>query len=247
MVLASVMILSACSNSSNRAPSAMETAAAARSVEALNGSASYQPAQYRNTARAVVSRTSYQATSTLIAVQDTLNINVFKVPDLSAQSLQVESNGAISLPLIGAVNVAGLSIIQAEQSITQKLSKFMQDPKVSITRTDKAISNRVTVEGEVKTPGVFPIKGHLSFLQAIAMAQGLSEVADARNVLFYRDGGQHRVNLDLVRTGQIPDPILRGDDKIVVLKDQSKVREKKVLEYLPAVTAPFGVLGGFFN
>ncbi len=246
MVLASMMVLSACSNSANRAPTIAETNAAARSVEALNGSYATPSAQYSNVShRPVVTRTSYQAVSTLIAVQDTLDINVFKVPDLSSKSLKVETNGAISLPLIGSVNVAGLSIVQAEQMITQKLTKFMQDPKVSVTRTDKAISNRVTVEGEVKTPGVFPIKGNLSFLQAIAMAQGLSEIADSRNILFYRNGGQHRIDLELVRTGQISDPVLRGDDKIVVLKDQSKVREKKIIDYLPAVTAPISILGGF--
>ena len=149
------------------------------------------------------------------------------------------------MPLIGTVKVTGMTITQAEQTITQKLKQYMQEPKVSIVRTDKAISNRVTVEGEVKSPGVFPIKGNLSFLQAIAMAQGLSEVANSRNVLFYRDGGQHLVNLDLVRTGQISDPVLRGDDRIVVVKDRAKVREKKTLEYIPAVLAPISVLGGF--
>ena len=252
LILASVVLLSACSNSSSRQPTMAETAAAARSVEVLNSSSSYQQptqvgmqSQYGNIASPVVRRTSYQATSSSISVQDTLDINVFKVPDLSAKALKVETNGAISMPLIGSVNVAGLSIIQAEQVITQKLTKFMQDPKVSIIRTDKAITNRVTVEGEVKTPGVFPIKGNLSFLQAIAMAQGLSDLADSSNVLFYRNGGQHRIDLDLVRTGQIPDPVLRGDDKIVVLKDRAKVKEKKVLDYLPAVTAPFSILGGF--
>ena len=134
--------------------------------------------------------------------------------------------------------------MQAEQKITQRLKKFMQDPKVSLTRTDKAIIKRVTVEGEVKTPGVFPIKGNLSFLQAIAMAQGISTLGDTRTVLFYRDGSQHRINLDLVRKGQIPDPTLRGDDRIVVLKDPKKVKEKRLLEFLPAITAPLSLIPG---
>ena len=96
----------------------------------------------------------------------------------------------------------------------------------------------------LKSPGVFPIKGNLSFLQAIAMAQGLSTLADSRRVLFYRDGSQHKINLDLVRKGQIADPVLRGDDRIVVLTDAKKVKEKKILEYLPAITAPLSLIPG---
>jgi polysaccharide export outer membrane protein len=233
------LTLSACSGVSPP-PTMAETAAAARSVDVLNSVPADASSNLTNPQ--AVSKVAYRpATSTTISPQDTLNINVFKVPDLSSTAIKVESNGVISLPLVGSVKVAGLSIAQAENIITQRLTQYMQDPKVSVIRTDNAISKRVTVEGEVRTPGVFPIKGNLSFLQAIAMAQGITEVGDSRNVLFYRDGAQHNVSLDLVRTGQIPDPILRGDDRIVILKDAAKVREKKIIDYLPALMTPFSV------
>lgn len=231
------LIITACTAQQNYTPSAAETAYAASSVEALNNT-STNSKMHSGGGYQMVTR------SELIAPQDTLDINVFKVSDLSSKGLKVEPSGMISLPLIGSVKVTGLTIIQAEQKITQRLKKFMQDPKVSVTRTDKAVTKRVTVEGEVKTPGVFPIKGNLSFLQAIAMAQGLSTLADSRNVLFYRDGGQHRINLDLVRTGKIPDPTLRGDDRIVVLADPAKVKEKKIMDYLPVITGPLSLLPG---
>lgn len=237
IVTASTLLLSACTSSYNKPASVAETAAAARSVAVLNGAAP-APAYNRKAVRAPT------AASNLISANDTLDINVFKVADLSSKALIVQPSGAISLPLIGSVKVAGLSINQAENTIAQRLKKYMQDPKVSITRTNKAVENRVTVEGEVKAPGVFPIKGNLSFLQAIAMAQGLSNIAESRNILFYRDGVRHSVNLDLVRLGKIPDPVLRGDDRIIVLKNPAKVREKKVIDYLPAVTAPISILRG---
>ncbi len=229
IVLFIISLLSACSSQSPRY-SPMAEARAQQSIEGLN--------------RAPARHVAYQPTVTvsdLIAAQDVLDVNVFKVDDLSAKKLTVEANGTISLPLIGSVKVQGLTIAQAENIITAKLKKYMQDPKVSITRTDKAVSKRVTVEGEVRTPGVYPIKGNLSFLQAIAMSQGLTEVADTRNVLLYRDGAQHNVNLELIRIGRLQDPVLRNDDRIVVLKDPKKVREKKILEYIPAVTAPFSI------
>lgn len=237
-----IVLLSACSSLQTNAPTAAETASAARSVELLNNA----PSAYAPVKDAKVTRTAYRpaVVSDLISPQDTLDINVFKVPDLSVKNLIVENSGMISLPLIGSVQLTGLTISQAEQRVTQRLQKFMQDPKVSIIRTDKALSSRVTVEGEVKTPGVFPIKRNLSFLQAIAMSQGLTELGDAKTILFYRDGRQHNVNLELVRTGRIPDPILRGDDRIVVLKDPVKVREKKMLDYLPVITAPLSFIPG---
>ena len=245
LALASISFLSACSSLSPQPPTVAETEAAARSVNVLNSAPAGATPQYAVHSARVATKIAYRPTvASTISPQDTLDINVFKVPDLSAKALKVESNGAISLPLIGSVKIAGLNIAQAEQLITQKLSQYMQAPKVSVIRTDSAISKRVTVEGEVKTPGVFPIKGNLSFLQAIAMAQGLTEMADSRSVLFFRDGVQHNVSLDLVRTGKIADPVLRGDDRIVVLKDAAKVREKKVIDYLPAVMAPFSLFGG---
>lgn len=243
-ILLSLMLLSlsACTSTSNYNPSAAETAAAARSVDELNSgsSSSYtSPAASRSTlnsaptssyskpqssifkSKASVNNTL--VTSNRLTAGDVLDVNVFKVPDLSAKDLRVESSGRISLPLVGSVPVAGLTITQAEQKITQRLTKFMQSPQVSISRTNKAVEKRVTVEGEVKTPGVFPIKGNLSFLQAIALAQGLSNSGDSTNVYFYRDGQRNIINLDQVRKGVIADPQLRGDDRIVVIRGEKRV------------------------
>ena len=180
-----------------------------------------------------------------IASQDKLDITVFKIPDLSVSNITVESTGIISLPYIGSLNVLGLSLQQAEDKIEKLLSKDLQDPKVTIKRTERKLKrSNVTVEGAVQTPGVFqfPVKGSLSFLQAIALSQGISEMADTKNIVVFRDGKQYRVNLDSVRRGLVPDPILKADDRIIVLKSDRKVKEKKILEYLPAVLAPLSII-----
>ncbi|MEH6456322.1 MAG: polysaccharide biosynthesis/export family protein [Cocleimonas sp.] len=233
-----IMLLSACASTRSYTPNVAERTAAASSVDALNRSSGIK--QAANNSQTPTSK-QYQApvTGANLNVGDVLDVSVFKVADLSAQNLTVEASGTISLPLVGSVAVAGLSIGQAEQKITQKLTKFMQAPQVSISRTNKSIEKRVTVEGEVRTPGVFPIQGNLSFLQAIALAQGLSDVGDSRNVFFFRNGQRYPVNLDLVRNGTIADPVLQNDDRIVVMKDLGKQREKKILEYIPVLTSPF--------
>lgn len=183
-----------------------------------------------------------QVQSTMISEQDKLDVTVFKVPELSATDLTVETNGAISLPLLGSVVVRGLSITQAEQKIAGMLSRnYMQDPKVTVTRKEQAFK-RVTVEGAVRTPGVFPITGRMTFLQAIALAQGITELANDKGVIVFRNGRQYGVNLDLIRNGKAPDPILQNDDRIVVLKSDNKVLEQKVIDYLPALLSPFSLL-----
>lgn len=179
---------------------------------------------------------------TVINEQDKLDVTVFRVPDLSATDLTVETNGAISLPLLGSVVVRGLSITQAEQKIAGLLRQsYMQDPKVTVTRKEQAFK-RVTVEGAVSSPGVFPITGRMTFLQAIALAQGLTEVANDKAVVVFRNGRQYGVNLDLIRKGEAPDPILQNDDRIVVLKSDNKVLERKIVDYLPALLSPFSLL-----
>lgn len=241
LFIVSSVAISACTSSTRTYnPSAAETNAAASSVDALNRSAN-TPSSSNSQRKAPQPFRAVPAAGANLNVGDILDVNVFKVDDLSAKDLTVESSGTISLPLVGSLVVAGLTIAQAEQKITQKLTKFMQSPQVSISRTNKSIEKRVTVEGEVRTPGVFPIKGNLSFLQAIALAQGLSDVGDSRNVFFYRDGQRYPVNLDLVRNGSIADPILQNDDRIVVMRDLGLQREKKLLEYIPVLTSPFSL------
>ena len=202
--------------------------------QAANARGDVSPAQ----AYAALSKSQ----DTMISEQDTLDVIVFKVPELSATDLTVETNGAISLPLVGSVVVRGLSIVQAQQKIAGLLSKnYMQDPKVTVVRKAQAFK-RVTVEGAVRTPGVFPITGRMTFLQAIALSQGLTELANDKAVVVFRNGRQYGVNLDLIRKGQAPDPILQNDDRIVVLKSDSKVLEEKVINYLPALLSPFSLL-----
>jgi hypothetical protein len=61
-------------------------------------------------------------------------------------------------------------------------------------------------------------------------------------VVVFRNGRQYGVNLDLIRKGEAPDPILQNDDRIVVLKSDNKVLEQKVIDYLPALLSPFSLL-----
>ena len=121
-----------------------------------------------------------------IGSHDVLEIEVFQVEELS-KATRVNSSGYISVPLIGKVMVGGLTVGEAEQRIAEALAKdYLQDPQVSIFVKEYE-SQKFTVEGEVKEPGVFPIKGPTSLLQAIAMAimhKNLTKPGFAFSLLF---------------------------------------------------------------
>lgn len=161
-----------------------------------------------------------------IGPQDLIEIEVFQSAELGRAS-RVNSRGYVSLPLLGSVNVGGLTIEQAERLIEKELGeKYLQDPHVTIFVREYE-SQKITVEGWVKNPGVFPLKGKTTFLQAIANAKGMDRLADFSEVALFRAvEGKGTVGYLLsytkVRSGVQSDPVLQNGDIIVVNRSGSK-------------------------
>ena len=106
-----------------------------------------------------------------IGPNDLLDVEVFGVPDLK-RSVRVNSSGQISLALVGNVLVAGLSAQQAEELIAEKYAKnYLQDPQVSVFIREFT-TQRITVEGAVVRPGIYPVTGQVTLLRALALAGG---------------------------------------------------------------------------
>ncbi len=102
-------------------------------------------------------------------------MTVFKAPELS-KTVQVSETGTINFPLIGELDAAGKSAREIEQEMTKKLgSKYLQNPQISVFVKDY-FSQRITMEGAIKKPGVYPIAGGLVVLQAMAQAGGFDEI-----------------------------------------------------------------------
>jgi polysaccharide biosynthesis/export protein len=160
-----------------------------------------------------------------IAPLDLIEISVFGVQDLN-RAVQVSASGMISLPLIKTVKAGGLTQSQLEQEIARKLkAAYLQEPQVSVF-VKEYNSQRITVDGAVKKPGIFPIVGKVSLLQAIALAEGLDTVADPSAIVVFRTVGEKRMaarfDLKQVRSGKIDDPFLQAGD--IVMVDESKTR-----------------------
>lgn len=173
-----------------------------------------------------------------IGAQDLLEISVFGVPDLS-KTVRVNSNGQISLPLVGAVMAGGKTIPDLENDIAAELGHgYLQDPQVSVF-VKEYTSQRITLEGEVQKPGIYPITGKTSLLQAVATAQGLTELADLGGVMVFRqiDGQRMAAAFDMraIRTGNAPDPQVYGDDIIVIERSGSKTAMREFLKIIPVL------------
>ena len=162
----------------------------------------------------------------LVGPRDLLQIKVFGVEELSAKA-RVNRSGFVTLPLLGAIKVSGQNIAEVERLIADHLARdYLQDPHVAVFVEEYA-SQKVTIEGYVKSPGVFDMEGRTTLLQAIAMAGGVVEIADTAQIFVFRDPyGNNRsileFNLDEIRDGNMADPILRGTDIVVV--DSSSTR-----------------------
>ena len=161
-----------------------------------------------------------------IGPSDLIEISVFQVPDLS-KTVRVGARGALTLPLIGQVQAGGLTALELEALIAKKLSQsYLQDPQVSVF-IKEYVSQRVTVEGNVNKPGVFPVSGKITLLQAIAMAGGLDKLADQNDIKLFRErsnGTRETIAFDLdpIRKGEAPDPVLSSGDVVQVGQSEGR-------------------------
>ncbi|WMP17917.1 polysaccharide biosynthesis/export family protein [Thiothrix lacustris] len=156
-----------------------------------------------------------------IAPQDLLEIDVFKVPDLSKE-VRVDDNGNITLALIGTVHAQGMSASQLEQQIATRLEKdYMHNPQVNVL-VKESTASKITVSGAVNKPGVYPLAGDTTLTQAIALAEGLSHLAVKDNVTVFRNGKPYTVLLSEVEMGKIADPVVIAGDKIQVHTSAAK-------------------------
>jgi polysaccharide export outer membrane protein len=175
-----------------------------------------------------------------IGPDDTLDINVFQIAELT-RSVHVDSTGKILLPLLGTVQASGRTPDQLSMDIATELKKsYMKDPQVTVA-VKEAQSQRVTVDGAVIQPGVYPLTGHTTLLQAVSLAKGPDpKLANIRHVAIFRTvGGTRRsamYDLSEVRTGKAEDPEIFGNDIIVVDTSGSK-------SFFQNFSGGFGLLG----
>lgn len=171
-----------------------------------------------------------------IAPLDVLEISVFGVPELT-RTAQVSSSGTITMPLIKTIKAGGQTASGLEREIARKLqASYLQEPQVSVFIKEYN-SQRITVDGAVKKPGIYPITGKVSLLQAIALAEGLALVADPSGVMVFRTVGEKRMgarfDINRIRSGKQSDPMLKAGDIVMVDESAARTTLRDIKEVLP--------------
>jgi polysaccharide export outer membrane protein len=135
---------------------------------------------------------------------DVLEVNVFGNDDLS-RIATVQTNGAISLPLLGEVQVAGLTVGEVQRKITNLLAKdYLQNPQVEV-KVREYQSQFVSVVGEVNTPGRKPLRGRTRLIDLLTDAGGFKPSASGDVIIARTDGefedGQRSITVRISRSG----------------------------------------------
>jgi polysaccharide export outer membrane protein len=124
-----------------------------------------------------------------IGADDVLTIVIWREPDMSAETV-VRPDGKISLPLLDEIPAVGLTPEQLRSAIQERATKFVKDARVSVV-VKTINSRRAFITGMVVHPGAYALSSQTTVLQLIAMAGGLLEYADSKNIVITRvEGGR---------------------------------------------------------
>jgi len=152
-----------------------------------------------------------------ISSDDVLEIFVWQNADL-CRSVVVQTNGKISLPLIKDIQAEGLTSQQLTQDITNRLIPFIKQPQVSVI-ISKFSHREVTILGQVKMPGSYPVRKNFKLVELISLSQGFTETAATDDVRIVRNGTERQtieVDVDEILEGKTDDVVLEPGDVVFV-------------------------------
>jgi polysaccharide biosynthesis/export protein len=164
------------------------------SASAANASSS-APDINRNIAAAAMWGSSGASSDYRIGAEDLLEITIFNIPEAEGKitprtvTARVSQQGQISLPLLGELNIKGLTIPEIEQRLRQGYDRYIFNPQVGVSV--KEFRQKVSIIGAIQRPGVFELTGPKTLIEMLAVAGGVSEKAGSQ-VHIYRQGPKGR-------------------------------------------------------
>ena len=178
----------------------------------------------------------------LIGPFDKLVIDVYGIEELSQKEVQTDAGGRISFPLAGVIEAAGHTPGELEQIISDRLrGRFVRDPQVTVNLKE-TVSQVVTVDGEVREPGNYPVIGRMTLMRVIATAKGTTEFARLGKVVIFRtvDGQKMAGFYDLkaIRRGEYGDPEVFANDVVIVDDSWGKHFAKDFVQVAPLLSTP---------
>ena len=157
-----------------------------------------------------------QADSYKIRQGDILDVSVWGDDTLN-KVIRVLPDGSISFPLAGQVSVAGHSSSDVAAMITTSLKKYLPDPEVTVI-VQSTDGNRIYILGKVNTPGVIPLQGPMTVLQALSISGGFDRFADLDEIKVLRGNKTLDVHYKSLLQGEnlSSNHLLQADDTILV-------------------------------
>ena len=157
----------------------------------------------------------------VIGENDLLDVNVWKEKEVS-RTISVRPDGKITLPLVGEIQASGMTPLQLQDNIGQRLKAFLANPEVTVMVSDPR-SHHFNIVGEVLKPGTYTLSQSTTVLDAISSAGGFRDFAKETKIYVLRrlpSGSQARLlfNYKDVIRGKSPDSniVLKSGDTIVV-------------------------------
>lgn len=170
-------------------------------------------------------------------IGDTADVNIYQVEDLS-DTYVIGRDGNINFPLIGSVQVAGLTTTQLQKTLTEKYgSSFLRTPGINVKLESSEIGS-VVVDGAVNKPGVFEVNDIIRLSEAIALAEGINQIDTTGSQIYiirYINGERKVTQVDLreIRTLGANDPKIIPDDVIFVQDTSGRVLFREFLRTVP--------------
>lgn len=178
---------------------------------------------------------------------DKLTIDVFGSEELSKKEVQVDASGRMTFPLIGTIEVAGKTPGEIGEAMQDQFrGRYIRNPQVTVSLKE-IVSQTVTIGGEVKKAGVYPIVGKMTLLTAIASAEGWTDVSSRSEVVVFRTVNSQDYaaiyNVKAIQKGRYPDPEVFASDIIMVGESQSRKIWKDFLGASPLLAPVIYLLG----
>lgn len=177
----------------------------------------------------------------LIGPLDTIQVDVFNVPDLSRE-MQVDASGRISMPLVGAIDARGKTAVELANAIEASLrGRYVRNPEVTVN-IKSSVSQVVTVDGQVVEPGLYPVTNQMTLMRALASAKGMSEFAKQDDVVILRTVEGRKMaglyNIAAIRRGAYDDPPIYANDMIVVGDSPQRRMFRDFVSVSPLLAGP---------
>ncbi len=178
----------------------------------------------------------------VLAPRDYVSVTVFNLPQMSLERVQVDNSGNLAVPLAGTLFANGKTPEQLSREIEGRLRRaFVRNPNVAINLLETE-SQLVSVDGEVRRPGQYPVLGRMTLTDAVSSAQGASQFADLDYVVVFRTIEQQRYaalyDLRAIRSGLAENPEIYSGDTILVGESRARRIFSDVLAASPLLVTP---------